>query len=73
MGKYSNVNATPESKRNLWIGGHKFESILRTIRDDTEAEGVVMWTLKDDASDRDLAKWAKYLQRMILGTSIPTI
>lgn len=59
------------SKQFKWIGGYNFQTILRMIRDETPAEGVVMWSHADNITDRQRAKDAQYLQRMILRTTIP--
>lgn len=72
-GKHSGVPVVPDLIKHLTLGGYKIQRVLSMIRDETPAEGVVMWALTQNpnSTDRDLARWARYWQRMVLGTTIP--
>ena len=72
-GKFSGRDVVPENRRNQWIGGYRLQTILSTILDNTKAEGVIVWAMEEDVTDQDLAKWIKYMQRMVMHTTIPEL
>ncbi|MGI9013196.1 MAG: hypothetical protein ACR2GY_02995, partial [Phycisphaerales bacterium] len=55
-GKFSGRDVVPENRRNQWIGGYRLQTILSTIRDKTNAEGLIVWGMEEDMTDQDLGQ-----------------